>query len=285
MSANVWTLDGWTGYEGDSFVAGDVVLHIERSTGWHTSAAPRLAGSPRTRGHGSHDAPSFRASRRIDLFGWLFAKSEALLETSMEKLAAICSEEGLHQLQVATASRVRTAMVRLADEPLIVPSGRWNAAVTIPLLAPDPLKYGPAAAPMSTALPTDGGGLSYSLAYPLTYGAAPTTGQIDLVNVGTAPAPVPFAVTGPLPLGFELSTTDGQRILFEGVVPAGQVITIDTATGMVLAEGTADRRAYVTRADWIQVPAGRSTSVQFASLGGYDPAAELAVPNFRSAYW
>jgi hypothetical protein len=63
------------------------------------------------------------------------------------------------------------------------------------------------------------------------------------------------------------------------------VLTLDTASGSVLLGGTADRRASLTNADWMQVPAGGSLTVSFASLGGaYDAAASLSATT-RPAYW
>lgn len=288
MTVHVWSLDGWTGYEGDEWVDGDVVWHIERSTGWHTSAAPRLAGAPRSRGHGWHDGISYRDARRVALYGWLFARNAAALEDAMESFAAICADgEDLQQVQVVTGSRTRTAMVRLADEPLVQPTGRWNAAVTLPLLAPDPRKYGAPSAALSTGLPTAGTGLAYPLAYPLDYGALGATGQVTLVNPGTAPAPIDFRVTGELPSGFEISAAEtGQRLVYVERVPTGQTLHGHTGRGTLRAEGTSERRGNLTVADWMLVPARGQLTLQFTSLGGaFDAAAGLTVPEPRAAFW
>jgi hypothetical protein len=91
-------------------------------------------------------------------------------------------------------------------------------------------------------------------------------------------------VTGPLPSGFELSAY-GRRLLYPVAVPAGQTVTIDTAAGTVVVEGTANRRAELVVADWLTVPAGSTSTVQFTSLGGaYDPAA-IVTATYASAWW
>ena len=151
---------------------------------------------------------------------------------------------------------------------------------------PDPLRYGPPQAAQSTGLPTSGGGLAWPLFTDgfLDWGQPGDPGQITLTNPGTADAPIPLRVTGPLPGGFEVSA-DGGRLTYPTDVPAGQTIWIDTGDGSVLAEGTADRRLNLTRADWLLVPAGGSMTLQFTGLGAYSADARLTVPGFQAVYW
>jgi hypothetical protein len=79
---------------------------------------------------------------------------------------------------------------------------------------PDPLRYGSSQSYGPIGLPTSGGGLVYPLVYGLTYGTQGTVGQLTLTNAGTADASVVFTVTGSLPLGFQISSSDGQRLTF-----------------------------------------------------------------------
>ena len=255
--------------------------------GWEGLPAPRYDKLNRTRGHGSHSSPVWADERVVTVEGrsWDQENRDQVL---WELQSRMTFDGGEEPLTVTAAGRTLTAAAQLLRcDPVMVAQdwgiGRfgWIAQWR----CPDPLRYGLPGAPLSTGLPTSSGGLTYPLVYPLTYGVAGNSGRITIPNPGSAPASIVFDVSGPLPAGFELSS-GSQRLVYPVAVPAGQVITIDTAAGSVVAEGTADRRGNLTVADWLQVPPGSALAVQFSSLGGaYDAAATVTVAAPRGAYW
>lgn len=254
-------------------------------SGWESLPDVRFDKTNRARGHGSHPSPVWADERTVTVEGrcWSEDNRDALLHELKRHMTFAAAPE---PLTVTVAGRTLTAGAQLLRcDPSLV-SQQWGMGRfgwVAQWRCPDPLRY---ADPQSaaTGLPTSGGGLTYPLTYPLEYGALGATGQIVLSNPGTADAPITFTVSGPLPMGFELSA--GQdRLRYPVEMPAGQLLTINTGTGTVLVEGTADRRANLTLADWMQVPAGGSLTVQFTSLGGaYDDAAQLAA-TWSSAWW
>lgn len=268
-------------------LGGDTSPHrVQRIQGWEDLPAVRDLDEARARAHGDHQGEQWSAGRAVTVEGVTVdytGNLDALL-LQLEAAAPLLPKT-LDDLTIASRGRVLTAGGRVVRRQ--IPEDVKNGAVSFPWALqwtfPDPLRYGPART-LSTGLPVAGGGLAYPLAYPLDYGAAGTSGQITLANGGTADAPIVFVVTGPLPSGFEVSAS-GSRITYPVAVPAGQVITVDTGAGSILVEGTSDRRADLTSADWLLVPAGGSLTVQFTSLGGaYDPAATLT-STWREAYW
>lgn len=256
----------------------DQPYRIHELEGWEESPAPRYDKQPRTFAHGAHPSPVYADERIVTVTGvcWTAADRDRLL-ADMQAETAFGDDDTTEQLTVTAAGRTLTAQAQLiAARPALV-RGQWGVGRfgwVLQWRCPDPMRYGPDQT-AATALPDPSGGLTYPLAYPLDYGTTGGNGQITLSNGGSAPAPIRFAVRGPLPEGFEISA-GGQRLRYPVPVPAGQVIDIDTAAGTVLVEGTASRRSNLTVADWLHIPRRGTLTVQFTSLGGArDPQAQL----------
>lgn len=273
-------------WRGLTLGGGDSPFHIEEITGWDDLPELITTGAPRARAHGSHVGSRFARSRIVTIAGSI-ADRAARDELATTLMADTPVQSDVLDLTVETFGRRLTAGAQLVRRSL--PVGENYASGKVPFAlqweCPDPLRYGPAQPTYSVGLPVATGGLDYPLTYPMDYGFAGDTGQIALFNGGTADASILMRVTGPIPQGFAISAGE-QLLVYPLEVPAGQTIDIDTATGSVLIEGTAERRAALAWADFMQVPAGQTLILQFASLGGAtDPAARLEVLGFREAHW
>jgi hypothetical protein len=230
--------------------------HVEAITGWDDLPDLSDLSAARARGHGDHVGDLYSQARIVTVTGSI-ANRAARNTLAQAVLAATAVSSAVENLTVDTMGQALTTGARLTRRSLPVGDDYPSGIIPFALQwrCPDPLRY-EATQTATTGLPFAGGGLAYPLAYPLDYGAASTPGQITLTNGGTADTPIVFTVTGPLLSGFEISAA-GQRITYPVAVPTGQTITIDTGNGSVLVEGTSDRRADLTSADWLQVPAGR----------------------------
>jgi hypothetical protein len=237
-------------------------------TGWDELPGLNDLSTPRVRGHGDHLGDQFSQARTVTITGTIVDDPANRDTLALALVAASTVTSSLDTLAITTFDRQLFASARVTRS--MVQAGPTYGVGAVPFAlqwkCPDPLRYGPAQASVSTGLPTTGDGLVYPLVYPLAYGAAGTPGQVTLTNTGTAPAPFVANVTGSLPNGFELSSA-GQRIRYETTVPSGETLTIDTGEGTVVAQGTADRRGNLTVSDWIQVPPLSTITVQFSSLG------------------
>jgi hypothetical protein len=282
------SVDGWTAVannEPESDVNG-CTWAIGDIDGWFGGLSVRSMAAERTIGDGAFDGPIYMGSRRVTVSGMLAAPTPEALQVGMDRIAAVLTSGargGTLIVDEPTRGLVRSTFCRLDSQGRAKRTSALSADWQITLFCPDPLRYG-SARTVSTGLPTSGGGLAYPLTYPLDYGSLGNTGQLVLSNAGTADAPILFSVRGSLPQGFELSAAGG-RLTYPVEVPAGQVIDIDTAAGTVLVESTASRRANLTSADWLTVPAGGSLTVQFGSLdGAYDAAAQVTA-TVQDTYW
>lgn len=269
---------------------------IQSIEGWEDLPPVRSGDESRARAHGDHAGQQLATGRTITAKGVFVDRDDTLgLFLAMQAATPLrdADDPTLDELTITSRGRTLTSFARVVRRslPQDIDNNNGTNKWALQWTAPDPLRWGAVQSPLSTGLPTSGGGLVYPLVYPLSYGTGGNPGQITLTNPGTAPAPIAFQVVGGLPLGWEVSSA-GERLTYPVEVPAGQTLFGDTGYGTLLAEGTADRRNNLINADWIQVPAAATdgtpgtSTLQFTSLGGaYDAAAQLLVPQPRGAYW
>lgn len=261
---------------------------IQDLTGWDELPGLNDMSVPQVRGHGDHLGDQFSQARTITLSGTILADDSGARDTlSLALQGAATVRSDLDSLAITTFNQQLFTDARIVRSTVSAGATYGVGAVPFALQwkCPDPLRYGPLQSAGPVGLPVSGGGLAYPLAYPLDYGTAATPGLLSLTNVGTADSSVLFTVTGALPSGFEISSASGKRLTYPDPLFSGDVLTLDTATGAVLLGGTADRRASLTVADWMQVPAGGSITVRFSSLGGAFDAAATLTASMRPAYW
>jgi hypothetical protein len=226
--------------------------------------------------------------RQVVLTGNVTAPNADMLQQGMDVVAGLLmGGDRSATLSVAETSRGQTltSFVRAASQPRAKRVSELVATWEIDLVCPDPKRYGAVPISVSTGLPKPAaGGLSYPVAYPLSYGAGGSPGTLTVTNPGTADAPIVFTVSGNLPQGFVISY-NFQYLYYYATLFPGQPVVIDTGAGTVLVEGTADRRSSLAYADWIQAPAGSSATISFISNdGSYDPAATLTA-TYAPAFW
>jgi hypothetical protein len=266
------------------------LYRLDTVEGWEERPPGRYNNTPRTRAHGSHRSQVLADERIVTVTGWAFTpeQRDELLE-QLQDVSGFGDVDDTEPLTITAAGRTLTAGAQLIRAVPSLNRGQWGAGWFGWLLqwrCPDPLRYGPARTVGPVGLPTDGGGLTYPLSYPLGYGTAGETGRVALANAGTAPAPIVFAVRGDLPGGAELSAAaTGQRLTYAQPIPGQQLVEIDTAAGTVLVEGTSSRRAALISADWLHVPARSQLTVQFTSLSLEHAGTAQLVATTQDTYW
>ncbi|WP_407316626.1 hypothetical protein UQW22_09860 [Isoptericola halotolerans] len=257
----------------------------------------RVQDEARPWAHGTWDAPDWADGRTFTL-SWKVRATD-----SMSYGAALDALE-----RVMVPGRVVTLWVRLPRQGLL----RWHVKVRrfeIPvdavfdvdlvtdaacqLYAADPVGYGPGQSASTGFGDSSGSGLQFDLFTDgedmvtgfLEFGQPASSGRLSLSNPGTAETWPVYEVSGPTANeGFEIvDVPTGRRIRFEGYVPFGSTLTIDTGDGSVLLDDVADRSGLLTLREWSPIPAGGSTEVQFLTLGSPTPATLRAV--YAPGWW
>lgn len=260
--------------------------------GWFDGPPVRAKDEERPQRHGSFAIPAQRGGRIISVAVAVRCASPESAENARDRLASILADGGFGDLSVTSdAGRTTTASVRLNSKPLIAWTP-WSNTVRAQLefWAADPLRYGPAAT-VETGFPVLAGGLEFPLftdgtndtGY-LEFGAQSSTGRVVVTNEGTADSTQQFTVTGPVPPFQIVAVESGRRLVFSRPVAAGDVLVIDSATGVVVLNGgDVDYSGYLTTAEWVSVPPGGSQTFAFLPLEGTGTGT-LAV-TWRPAFW
>jgi hypothetical protein len=250
-------------------------------SGWEDLPDPRQESTPRPQQHGLFDAPVFSDGRHVIVSGRCTSISER--DAMLLELQASFNFHAPDELPltITHAGRTLTSYARLLRFKPVSPD--WGAGFigwAAEWVCSDPIRYG-APVPVTTGFPVLAGGLEFDLFTDgttdtgfLEFGAASTTGRIVVVNDGNEDAWAQFEVAGPLPAdGLEIVTVGtGARDRFEGGVSVGSVLLIDTATGLVMIDGYADRSGLLTVRDLAPIPPGGSAEFEFVPLGSFSTA-------------
>jgi hypothetical protein len=274
-------------FDGLLFGAG-TPYQVTQADGFLDLSGVRANFTPRARAHGGYTEPHFGGGAVLDLTFNISATDAVSYYQAMSALEAgtypqaatrpIWWQTPGHPLLTMAVQCLRRSI------PVIQEYGfGLVTAAAVQFYAPDPLKYG-ATITATTGLPVTSGGLVYPLAYPLAYGAS-VTGRVSAANVGSAPVSPVFTITGPIGVGFQVtSIEDGMAQQYNGPLGSMDSVVIDTRTGSVILNGTADRRGLLSYSSWPSIPAGASRTFAFSTLGTYQAAASLSVA-YAPAFW
>ena len=141
----------------------------------------------------------------------------------------------------------------------------------------------------STRLPHSGGGMTFPYGFEVesvsvsswTWSENVMSGQVRLMNVGTAPTPVMIRIDGPVVNPRILHVGSGHVIAFDMKFGDGQYATINGLTHEILIDGTDPARGRVVRREWGQAEPG--LNVWYFTAGEYSSTARMTV-QFYPAY-
>lgn len=280
--------------------AAGVTWGVSTTSGWYDGAPMRLNQTVIPRGDGAYRANSYRGSRLITLTGWAVAPSKIAAQTARDALIGLYSVGTQQTLTVSDGTQVRTASVELGDAPKSAPHAAglgfdWQLVLS----AADPRKYDPQ---QITAVPiaSSSGGLDWATtggldwtgggAGGLTWGSGSSSGTVSVANAGTADTWPTFIIAGPTD-GAVLHTpsiTDsatGRVLAYSGDLGTGDRLTITTSRygRSVLLNGSTDRRALLTTAQWFPIPARTTSLIQFAG-NTVSPTPQLSILS-ANAWW
>jgi hypothetical protein len=244
---------------------------------------------------GSYRAPNPTAEKIISIIGTCIAPSDSVRALAEERLQALCPDPQLtYRIDVTEESGTKFRMVELE----FVDIERYNEVAfkfTIQLAALDPFKYSTTLQSASVGLPSAGsGGLNWTApglnwtAPGLDWGTPTMGGTISLTNAGLAEAWPTFTIsTGANALVNPKITeqSTGRQLAYNGTLLAGDTLVIDTSPNArtVLLNGVADRRPFLTKAEWFPIPAKGSTAAVFTA--DVFSATALLLAEWRNTYF
>lgn len=266
-----FTVDGVPDWLSKGVDSNGVRWKMTGLTGWDEPPDSRLAFTPRVAANGSFDAPVYDDVRTISWMGLLLAPDRATREATKLTLQRVARalRDGADLIGHDEDGDL-TVHAKRSPGWKIAPFGPLGLQYQAQVTCPDPYRYGPLVT-ASTGLPSPGGGMVFPLfdgTGKLEFGNPGDLGQLTLSNPGTTDAYLTFTITGPVLGGFSLTDVgSGRQIAYGGDVASGAtVVVVDSATGRVTLNGS-DRTGELTARQWWSVPAGGSSTVQFATFG------------------
>lgn len=230
--------------------------------GWEDSAPVRVDIQDRSQQDGGWDAMGNYGARIISHEGVVEQPSRAEALVVLDALQALAPHT-THEFLVDDPNiGVRSATVRVMQGAAVEWAAPHRFRYTIQLVAPDPLKYGPAVFATTTLAASAGGtGLVFPLAFPLDFGVPPgvTPGAIALANAGSASYFPRLRIDGPVTNPVVMLVETGDFVRFNGTVAAGQHLDINWGVPrrVTIGDNPVSMRHKVTYSgNWLAVPAG-----------------------------
>ena len=282
------TQDGQLEFNG-LLLGGGTVYGWRQLDGWDDLPPLQAANATRPSQHGSYPG-QLVAGERVITWDFLISTTVAAFPAAVAALRAATA--------VPSGDVEIPLVIQLAGQKLLVNARCTQRAVgapkTYPLgyvtgalqfVASQPRRYTAVQSTASTGLPTAGTGLVYPLVYPLDYGSGGTPGAVQALNAGDTATPCVLTVRGPATMPSVANQTLNKTLEFSITLAGSDVLTVDTAAGTVLLNGTANRLYTLTAKstpveDWLLAPS--INDVAFRATA-YDAAALLTV-TWRSAY-
>lgn len=266
-----WTVDGWSGnYVDDN----GVVWFVSEDAGWFEAVEERVFSTEKPADDGVYSSPNLDAARVITLTGCCKAPNIVAADRARNQFNALLKRGHLFPLLVQEPVVDKTAMVKRAGGHA-VPKTSTEFDFQLIMTAPDARKYSSTLKTKSTSLaqdapggiqwdgPAGGTGIRWNgpagttgIAYQTGVGQ---NGVFQLTNDGTAEAPITFTIAGPVDVPSIIRTDTGDTITWNGTVPTGSVLEINTGTGSVLLNG-GNQRPGLTRADFFTIPGGNGVT-------------------------
>ena len=242
LSAGVeWSCNTLVGWWEATGTTGQVVQRAFQSGGWANQA--------------------FSEPRTLVVGGLLRAPDRPAARLAIEGLMSLLSVNELVPLVVTEDGLTRHAMVRQEGKPVVEWLTDTLVSWNVQLVAPDWRRLAGdgsgATRSVSTGLPSSSGGLVFPASAPFLFDAVVVSGEVAVVNVGTAPAPVVVSFQGPVSNPSVQLRESGEVMSFALDVLAGQVLEVDFDRRSVRLNGVSRRGSL--RGRWFDLSSGSST--------------------------
>ncbi len=287
MAGELVTQDWHVEFNG-LLTGGDTGYALVQIEGLLDMPAVRSADQVLLRRHGAHPGDDFVDARSIVLTYELHDDSEQGFASLVSSLQAALAPGGAELplvFQIPGVAGGEKAQVwarpKRRQLPVNLEFFYRLPIATIEMVATDPMIYSATESMGATTLPSAGGGVTFPMVAPITFGAVSTGGSLTAVNGGSFDADVTFRIDGPATNPRIESLTAGRTIALNMTIGAGEFVVIDTKSRTVLLGGTASRYSFLdTDSRWFALAPGSNVITFRAST----PTVATLSAAWRSAW-
>ncbi len=248
--------------------------HVSNLDGWDSTPEVVSQKTQRVSAHGVHLGPQTYGARELTLDGWIVARTQTLRQQALQQLHRSLPVNGLAVVRVSDPPE-RYVQARLDGQLKATRIGNYCWAIQIPLIAPDPRKYGLNPDAIEIGLPQASAGVDLPATLPLSLPERTASDSEEAVNLGDMPAPWVARITGPVGIPAIEAVVLGRRFAVNITLGAGETLDLDSRNQTVTLNGAASRSGLIVRgSSWFELPAESSTTIRFTA----DTSVEGATP-------
>lgn len=236
----------------------------------------RRKGTERLARHGNYSEAGKRGARLVTVSGIFWADTPVEAAQAEDHLRAVLADGEAGRLIKKTVLGDRWANCYLFGTPDVALDTETDGEFSIDFECPNPRWYGDLAT-LFTGAQAAGGSLYLPMFAPIDgtasgegegiahFGDGGNPGTVTWTNTGSADVSPLFRVTNAA--GFTITEVETQRrIVYTGLVPAGQFLDVDANDGTVNINGTADRSSELTLAQWPVIPGHTTRTYMLESV-------------------
>ncbi|MEU4843870.1 phage distal tail protein [Streptomyces gilvosporeus] len=298
MAPHLRTADGLI-YQDGQIQYGNLLLGEEtpfvgeRLTGWDDLPDADVANVPMPGQHGVWLGQMLAGSRILQWDFSILPDDPDQFPGILNRLraaTALGQEERELVVQLAGARRLMRGRVIRRALPADRQYTKGEPSGSLVWECTDPRRYSVTERWAHVGLPEAEPGLDWGrgLEWPLDWGHAGSTGTLNPVNSGDAPAHPIVEFRGPVVRPCLVQTHGGLVLEYDIALAERDTLTVDCAAGTVVLNGAASRLYTVTRASVPEqaftVEPGSTPMAFRADMAAYDPRASVTV-RWRHAFW
>jgi hypothetical protein len=245
MSGELITGDGQLQYNG--YVLGDDnITFLDSINGWDDLPGIDSGNAIRSASHGAWPGRKI-AGERIITWEGRFAPDESIWQMELKRLrSSFTIPSGTEENEIVIRTHGESFLSFGSVSARAIPADRqygyFGALLTIQFECSDPRRYSLGENSWTLSMPTvTTNGLVYPLTYPLDYGVETSPSSGTLLNAGDVITPVTLEFVGPITNPGIINSTLGVKLQFNIVLTSSDTLTVNTRTGTVLLNGSADR--------------------------------------------
>ncbi len=217
--------------------------------------------------HGAYLGPQVYAARELTLEGWIVAPSMAERQAALSRLHRSLPVNALSVVKVSDAPE-RYVRARVAGQIKAARIGQCCYQLQIPMVCPDPRKYGLNPDPITVGLPSPTDGVDLPATLPLTLPERVNTSSGVAVNGGDMEAPWAARIVGPIVTPGIEAPGLGRQISINLSLGFGETLDLDSRDRTVVLNGSASRSGLIVRgSSWFTLPPESTTTIRLAASG------------------
>jgi hypothetical protein len=215
-------------------------------TGWEDIPDFDTSDADRPTAHGTWPGSRYAKPRKVSGQIWILPDSAGAATVStvraLRRVLSLSDDE--RWLSVRLHGEILTTRARVSQR--VMPTDRTYALqgvarAAVQWQADDPRRYAVTEQTITTGPPQPEPGLTWPLVWPLDWGQASVTGDVNALNDGSAPTQPVITFRGPCTTPSVTEQVSGRQLRYNIALAATDELVVDTAAGTVTLNGTASR--------------------------------------------